>query len=288
MKKLFRAKATWLLMAASILMVVFPALAAAEQSLSDVRPLNVVPFQTFSATSSGGTAVTITTHGNILAFTSPNSVGRQYEHLNAGALGEGYVLGYTSPLTGAYVTQYDVGSAEVGFGAPTTLTGGGTVQCNRNTTDGVLQLRQTFINLTASKEIMVQMVVRNLSPFAVNNIILRRQADLDVDTGGAQGWASFANTWARTTQDGVWAWNDPSRVVAPGTEAHGMVMRVIQRTQGTWQAKVTANILDVTANPASVVTPVVAPTDYGATLQFNVGTLLPGTEARFDMRYMRF
>lgn len=287
MERLFRTKATWLLMAASILMVVLPALAAAEQSLSDVRPLNVVPFQTFSVTSSGGTAVTITTHGNILAFTSPNSVGRQYEHLNTGALCEGYVLSYRHPVTGAFVTAYDVGAAEAGFGAPTLLSGGATVNIWRNTTDGVLRLQQTFINLTASKEIMPQMVVVNLTPFNVTNIILRRQADLDVDTGGAQGWAAFANTWTRTTQDGVLAINDASR--APlGKEAHGMLMRVIQRTQGTWVAKVTANILDVTASPPSVATPVVAPSDYGATLQFDLGTLAPGRSARVDMRYTRF
>jgi hypothetical protein len=243
------------------------------------------PWFTWSSSSAGGTKVQVSTNGNLLRFTSPTAKGREYEHIHAGGLCEGYVLSYTHPNSGASVTAYDVGGSESGFGLPTNTLNPPKVV--RKTSDGVLQLRQYFVNYTARQQIDIQMIVRNLSSRTVSNVILRRQVDYDVDTGGTEGWASSKNTFLRSTADGVMAWNEPSRAPT-GKEAHGMLLRVIQRRQGSWEAKVTANPLDVSASPTSVLTPVLVPSDYGATLQFNIGTLAPGQEVRVDIRYMRF
>lgn len=282
-------KVAWLLIAATLIAVpVYTVAMDGEQRIFDVSPLHLTPpLKTFDSTFDRGTRVTISVAGNIVEYKSPNVSGAQYEHIGVGTFSEGYVLCYKNPFTGVIVRAYDVGYTESGFGLPTTSLGP-PVTVTRNTADNLLQLKQEFFFDGVRKSLMIKMQVKNLSDYkTVENIILRRQVDFDVDTGGASGWASFDNYHARTSKDGVFAWNDPKN--APlGKEAHGMCLRHLVKGRGTYVAKVTDAILDTTCNPGSKTTPVVTRTDDGHTLQYNIGALGPGISTPVWIQYERF
>lgn len=291
MKKIIRISEVVCLLLA-IGLVVMPTGAGAwdgEQSLSGGPGIeSTTPFYTWSSTSYGGIAVTITTHGNLLAFTSPNKAGAQYEHINSGALSEGYVLCYTNPYTGVYVNAYDIGYAELGFGPATTTTSPVTV--TRKTSDGLLELKQTYSFSSSGKYLTIYMYIKNLTADQhITGIVLRRQVDYDVDTGGTQGWAAYLNTHAKTSKDGAFAWNDPSRAPA-GREAHGMMLWNYNSSSGiTAQAKVSGGILDTSCTcTTAVATPVTVPIDYGETIQFTFPSLTHGSTKYGAIRHIRF
>lgn len=259
---------------AALLLGVYPTARAQEsqQSLSEVTPLSIAPaLKTFSSSVEGGTHVTISIHGNITRFLSPGSLPNTgYEHIGVGAFSEGYILCYRNPFSSATVNAYDVGDSEVGFG-PSIASCSSPTACavTRNTTDGVLQLRQNFSFNGAERRLRIQMTVKNLTGATVSNIILRRQVDFDIDTGGSQGWASFINHHASTAGFGVFAWTDspPS-----GKVNHGMILRHIVRTSGVGtSARVTSNILDTSCDPPNIAaTNPVLDQDVGDTLSYSL------------------
>jgi hypothetical protein len=254
-----------------------------EQSISDVAPASTTPFYTFSSGVDRGTLVTISDHGNIIEFKSPNSPGAEYEHIGVGALSEGYILCYD--IGGVTYRSYDTGSSEANFGPATTTIK--PVSVTRNTIDNVLQLKQIFLFQGIRKMLHIKMTVTNISSLVVNNVILRRQVDFDIDTGGASGWAGFINNHARTSEDGVFAWNDPS--AAPvGYEAHGMIMRhLLQTYEVSHVAKVTDGILDNSCSPAAKPTPVLD-SDDGETLEYYLGDMAPWESKYVVIAYERF
>ena len=258
------------------------------------------PFDAFSGSTDRGTSAVVSDHGNILAFAGPTVAGADYEHVRVGALSEGYVLCYRHPTTGAAVNAFDVGSAEAGFGAPAPAPSPGgpdDMQVTRPTSDGVLQFKQGFLFYGKEKRLEVGMSVINRNPFPVTGVVLRRQADFDVDGAGAAGWAGGRNLWARTSRDSVFAWNDPA--AAPvGREGHGMLIthRYTHRyASGVYtelpatlrSAKVTESPLDSSCSPPAKATPVTTPADDGGTLQINIGTIpaapAPGTDTRVSV-----
>lgn len=236
--------------------------------------------RTARTVSNRGTTVGVSGNGNILAFASPNVPGQQYEHLGVGAFSEGYVLCYAGQ------NAYDVVNRASGFGSASIS--GFTV--TRSTADNVLKLTQGFaLSATPIDGLAITMDVKNISSAPVNNIILRRQADLDVDAGGAQGWSGFFNRFARTSVDGVFAWNDYTDSSPLGREGHGLLLRAQSQTLPLNRLpvpKVTANILETSCNPDSLETPIYG--DFGASLQYNIGTMNPGQVYRFVLNYLRF
>ena len=236
------------------------------QGIDASAPAGTTLYKTYNSGAGGGTKVQVSTDGNLVGFESP--VG--YEHLGVGTFSDGYVLCYTTPA-GADVAAYDAGSSSSGLGASTQS--GDTV--TRTTNDGVLRLKQVFSFNGPAKSISVAMTVTNLlGAGSVSNVILRRQTDLDVDTGGTNGWASFSNLFAATSRDGVWAWNDPSAAPA-GKESHSLMLRDVDpsATGVPHVAKVTEDILDTSCSPTAKATPVTTPSDDGATIQYNVGKI---------------
>jgi hypothetical protein len=263
---------------------------------------STIVFKTMTGSTDRGTTVNISDHGNVLGFAGP-VIGGDYEHMKVGTLSDGYVLCYRHPTTGVTVNAFDLGSAEAGFGPPlapgpqNTVTPDGLpgMQVTRRTTDGVLELKQSFVFYGKEKRMLVAMDVVNRNPFPITGVVIRRQADFDVDSGGADGWAASRNLWARTSRDAVFAWTEPSTATAAGKEAHGMLMThrashvyssgVYTEVPATARtAKVTEAPLDSTCNPAAKTTPVTVPADDGGTLQFNLGTIAAAPSAGSDTR----
>ncbi len=95
------------------------------------------------------------------------------------------------------------------------------------------------------------MTLKNNTGSAISNVVLRRQVDVDVDSGGVDGWVSFSNWHAVTTRTSVFAFNDRS-AAPPDKEAHAMQLRCLGADASTHQAAfVTDNILDTTCHADS-------------------------------------
>jgi hypothetical protein len=206
--------------------------------------------------------VRVSDAGNLLRFEGPTG----YDHVGVGAIGEGYVLCY-----GATVA-YDTGSSQSGWGAPTNSCSGSTCTFNRTTSDGRMRLKQTISKNTTDRLVAIEMSLTNLGPGSIGGVILRRQIDLDVDTGGASGSGDFTNWFATTERDSVFAWNANND---HAKEDHAVVMRHIGKSPGTplHQPKVTSAILDNSCNPTNIAAAAPVNGDYGATIQYNFGTM---------------
>jgi len=278
---------------AGALAVVIPVTAQeAQQSLDGPSADSVALYFTWTSAVDRGTRFQISDHGNLLSFTSPNSAGAVYEHINIGSLSEGYVLCYTAPSTGA-VNRFDVGGAEAGWGP--NLNGPPSVR--RRTVDGIFELTQTYVFNATNKSLQITMTLLNISgvvtgvPQTATGVILRRQVDFDIDTGGAQGWAGFANRFAAdgaVRGDGVAAWND--RVDPPaGFEAHGAVLRHVKGNYAH-EAKVTEAILDTTCSPAHKDTAATgyARADDGGTIEYRLGSIADRKRAVVTNMYVRY
>jgi hypothetical protein len=130
------------------------------------------------------------------------------------------------------------------------------------------------------------MRVRNLSGSPISGIVLRRQVDLDVDTGGALGTAGFNNWFGASERDSVTAWNPANQTAQ---EDHAVMLRHYRRTPGTIPtfAKVTGDILDTSCSPANIAADDPVEGDYGATIQYNIGTIGRGASATVEVQYQR-
>jgi hypothetical protein len=214
--------------------------------------------------------------GNLLRFEGPTG----YDHVGVGAISEGYVLCYNG------INTYDTGSAQFGWGPATRTCSGDTCTFNRTTSDGLMRLRQIFKKTTNERSLDVEMRVTNLGPGSATGVILRRQVDLDVDTGGALGSGDFTNWFFASQRDSVTAWNSPND---HPNEDHAVLLRHIGKSGGMplQQPKVTAAILDNTCSPANIAAAGPVNGDYGATLQYNMGTIPSGQTRYVKLQYER-
>lgn len=255
-----------------------PTSAQRADSARTVAPV----WKTFSTTAGRGTKITVSTGGNIIGYMSPTKAGSQYEHIGVGALSEGYIACYNA------VNAYDTGASGSGFGTPVPTA----QDIKRTTTDGKLLLTQSFQFIagseTAPSTFVVKMAVKNQGAQALTNVIVRRQVDFDIDTGGAQGWAGFLSNHSRT-KGTVMAWHDPTEAPA-GLESHGISMGVLQTAGAPWYTRVTSAILDSGCDPvaAPLDANFVSRGDFGDTIGFPLGTLNPGATKTVAIRYMRF
>lgn len=272
--------------------------AAAATAVLAIPAVALAATKSLFGSTDRGTTAQISDDGNVLGFGGP-VIGSDYEHMNVGALSEGYVLCYRNPRTGAMVTAYDVGTAAAGFGPSSANdSDANNRQVIRSTSDGLLQLKQGFSFYGKEKRLLVGMDVINPNPYPITDVVLRRQADFDVDSGGADAWAGSRNLWARTSRDSIFAWTEPATAANAGKEAHGMLMThraghihqsgvYTELPASTRSAKVTESPLDSSCNPPAKPTPVTVPADDGGTLQVNIGTIAaapsPGSDTRANV-----
>lgn len=255
---------------ASLLVGVAPsgASAAEKQSLDAPRPESAAIFFTFGG---GQPVISISNHGNIVRFNNPAG----FEHLGAGAFSEGYVL------CTAGSNAFDTGDSESGFGPSVVSSCSGTTcTVTRRTTVGpLLQLQQIFKkNASGERSINITMNVKNLTGAPVAGVVLRRQADFDIDN-------TTNNRFSSTERDSVFAWNAPADSTSEG---HSLVLTNRKKPAGVFPlAKVTSNILDSSCNPAHAADGAPVQGDFGATIQYNLGTLNPGGTASVVVRYER-
>jgi hypothetical protein len=246
----------------------------------DIAPASLTPFQTFSSNADRGTRVVVSTHGNVIEFNSPNTAGADYDHIAAGTVLEGYSLCYR-PSSGILRTAYDIAYTESGFGAATNLTGPARV--NRPTSDGVLQLNQTFTFNGQNKALTIKMVLKNTSGAPVTDIYLRRVADFDVDAAGGNGTGIFNNWHARTEQDSVFAWSEPGTA---SPEAHGMVLRHLTQSPGVFHWAYRTGFGDTTScDPLGGAPPAYG--DYTDSLIYLIGNLAAGASKTINIQYQR-
>jgi hypothetical protein len=227
----------------------------------------VVNFDTTIAYTFPGTPrVAISRHGNVVDFEGPAG----YQHIYT----EGYVLCY------GLNNAYDIGIYESGFSAASAFScSGSTCTVTRNTADGRLELRQVITkNVPFERSFNVQMRVRNLTGSRISGIILRRHVDFDVD-------APSANYFMATESDSVVGWNPAD---ASAAEDHAAMIRFFRRTPTTIPtfAKV-VNWPDSSCSPTNYATGGPVFGDYGATIQYDVGSLAAGASATVEVQYQR-
>lgn len=261
---------------------------AGGKTTGGVDPLSTDVRKTFRTTAGGGTTATVSSHGNVVDYLSPDSASAgRYEHMGVGAIGEGYVLCYRTG-TGTF-NAHDLGSSETNFGPSTVLSETATaITVQRDTTDGKVTLTQTLSFDGRARAVTVKMTVKNNTASPIPGTVIRRQVDFDVDTGGVDGWAGFRNWHARTSLTGVFAWNDPAAAPAD-KEAHGMLLRFIASSDaGARSTHVTSDILDTSCRADSRLGATPQLGDFGDTLLYEMGTL-PSNGSKFvTVEYARF
>lgn len=224
----------------------------------------------------GRPVVSVSRHGNIIQFEGPPG----YDHLGGGTVGEGYVLCYNGRRV------WDVGSSESGFGFTAANCSGSSCTFVRNTTDGLARLTQVISKNEIERAVNVEMTVTRLSGNNLFNVILRRQADFDVDAAGRLGSGSFVSWFGASERESVFAWNATNDTA---NEGHAITLRQIVRRPGTvpYQAKVTSRILDIGCSPGNLAANGPVQGDYGASLQYNVGTIGQGGSFYGRVQYQR-
>ena len=233
-------------------------------------------WHTFSSTIDGGTKYRVSRRGNVFSAESPTGV----DHIDSGDPSEGYCLRY-APEGLPTVEAYDMASSQSGFDS---ATGSRSAPWKvfRTTSDGSLKLTQEFAFDGLEKALRVKMTVRNVSNAPVNNILVFRTVDFDVDVGGPSGFANAADNWVATTESSVLAWSDAAMYLDP----HGMLLEVLQHpsnssSEGHFDSDATTCFAGLFKQA-----PHKGDDQEGFALGF--GSLDPGAHRSVTVRYARF
>jgi hypothetical protein len=256
-------------------LVLLPARAElGEQAISgsNATPENTGLFYVYP----GRPRVWLSSHGNLLRFEGPAG----YDHIGVGELSEGYVLCYSGRRA------WDVGFSESGFGPSSPSCSGNTCTITRTTSDGWLRLRQVITKVDIERALNVEMTLTKIGGPNVTGVVLRRQVDFDVDAGGSLGSGNFVSWFGASERESVWAWNAANNTP---NEGHAVLLRQIVRMPSTvpYSAKVTSQILDTSCSPGNIAANGPVHGDYGATIQYNVGSMSQGAVFTGRVQYQR-
>jgi hypothetical protein len=214
-------------------------------------------------TYTGSPVVTISKEGNVLVFRGSDSGDHMYR--------EGYVLCNTGAAA-----RYSTSSTDVGFGAASCTCSGPTCTVARNTADGRMRLTQRLTKPTGlNRAFDIQMTLQNIGGTTVSNVMLRRQATVDIS-------GAFSE-WHESTREAS---------SAQGTKADGIpfsvrLRHITGRTATVQNEAKTLNLGDYTCNPPdlSFSGPIFG--DYDSAVQYNMGVLSPGTSKAVTVQYLR-
>lgn len=214
-------------------------------------------------------------HGNILQLQSPAN----YRQVT---VREGYV----TCGTGA-ANAFDAGNAEGGWEDATTITqpGGANtlpVTIIRQTTDGKLQLKQTFEWNGDEREITVTMVLKNLSGASLTDVKLARYFDADLSSSLNAG--DSADDIYHKDEDSVLGKDNGS-----GAGHHGLSLTALSFAQA--HSTAVESFFNF-SNTRSTCTPVAAsvPTaagDFVGRVTYSIGTLSAGASKTVKVLYRR-
>ena len=87
------------------------------------------------------------------------------------------------------------------------------------TNDGMLAITNVLTFAVDATRVTVRMDVTSTAKQDLTDVLIKRYCDIDVDTGGPNGWAAFQNHFSKD-RDSIHAWNQPGEIVAPGRHAH--------------------------------------------------------------------
>jgi hypothetical protein len=215
-----------------------------------------------------------------------------YEHLAIGVLEEGYALVYKTAPGGPDEVKYDVYAATSGI-----VCGNSHVcrddkeefvKCTESTTDdGVLSIRQTFTISKRTTRVLISMEVTNCRrerSIDITDFLIKRYADIDVDTGGDAGWAAFQAYWDRTRYS-VFTYN-LDRDAPPERRAH-LVQMVALPSDLALDEPFIGQLGFQQYNQRQNINPVVpgTRTDGDGVLQWHANRLLAGETVRLNMYY---
>lgn len=255
---------------------------AAAENLANADA--AIPANQITISCSGGVATMgVNSDGNVIQFESPPG----YEHIGVGAFSEGYTVHYTIDLPFAPIPRaaYDVDlGAGTGWNPPI---GFGTFVV-RYTTDMAVSLMQNFKADCVNRSLTVLNTITNtgILPVQLTGVCFARQADLDTDTGGSNGWADFINNHA-ASDDSSFAWNDKGDPRKPeGLDSHSMsTSKVAGHSPSV--AKVTPGILDTDCPGGDVAAEGPDRGDFGNRIETTKNTLAPFESITLEVKYQR-
>jgi hypothetical protein len=219
----------------------------------------------------GGTFICASQHGNVTSYNSPFG----FEHINVATIAEGYLLCYDRGIFVGRDVAFDHGFAEVGWG-PAAVTSFSPLTIVRNTSDNVMELRQTFIPNAARHEVVIQNRVRNISRGQVTDVVFARSVDFDIDN-------DTLNWHAADDRDAYFAWTDRETDSPP--DAHMMSLAQHPGSGAPRNAMVNTNYMDTACNGTPLDSPV--ETDATGRIEYNIGTLNSGVSRTPTVIYNR-
>jgi hypothetical protein len=129
-----------------------------------------------------------------------------YEHLAIGVLEEGYTLVYKTAPGGADHVKYDVYQSTSGIICLSHQIcrndrGEFVKSTESKTDDNLITIRQAFTISKNATRVILRMEITNCGgekSIDLTDFLVKRYADIDVDTGGSAGWAGFQAYWDKT------------------------------------------------------------------------------------------
>lgn len=214
-----------------------------------------------------------------------------YEHFGIGVFEEGYTIAYR--IGRQDFVRYDV------FESSNGITCLNSRICRRDehefvkvteskTDDGIIGIRQTFIIPMNGTRVIIRMELYNCSekPVELEDLLIKRYADIDVDTGGTAGWANYQGRWDKTRYS-VFSYNLDSD--APERKRAHVVNMVAMPSDlpldGTFVGKLGSKQYATRDNPQLLSPLPTNPTDGDGILQWRTGRFLPGETIRINMYY---
>jgi hypothetical protein len=232
-----------------------------------------------------------------LASVEPEGV---YEHLAIGVLEEGYTLAYVTP-DGTDHVKYDVYESTSGI----VCVGSHICRDDRDefvkmtesrTDDGLLEIQQTFIISKNETRVCIRMEITNCrerESVDLTDVLIKRYADIDVDTGGSAGWAGFAARWDKNRYS-VFSYNlddDAREAGAEGRRGHVVNMVAMPGDlplDTTFVGVLGSKQYQFRDNPDPVAPLPSNRVDAAGVLQWRASRLLAGETLRVNLYYDTF
>ena len=230
-----------------------------------------------------------------LASIEPEGV---YEHLAIGVLEEGYTLAYVPP-NAVNTVKYDVYQSSSGI----TCVGSHICRDDRDelvktteskTDDDLLTIRQTFIVSKNETRVVIRMEITNCrrrESLDLSDFLVKRYADIDVDTGGSAGWANFRSRWDKN-RDSVFTYNlDGDAEKGKGIRGHVVNMVAMPSDlplDDTFVGRLGSNQYQFRDNPDPLSPLPTGLEDGAGVLQWRASRFRAGETFRINMYYDTF
>jgi hypothetical protein len=229
-----------------------------------------------------------------LASVEPEGI---YEHMAKGILEEGYTLAYK--VNGNDNVKYHV------YGSSNGIDCVGSHVCRDDpkefvmvteskTNDKLISIRNTFIISKNGTRVIIRMDITNCSEATqpdskdLEDFLVKRYADIDVDTGGSAGWAQYKAHWDKNRYS-VFTYTLDSE--APqGKRGHVVNMCAMPSDlplDGTFVGQLGSKQYKYRNNPDLLNTPTPM-IDGDGILQWRASRFLPGETFRLNMYYDTF